>query len=76
MTVQRDEYKFYFELSRVAENKNKGLLPKTKVDGKEYDSGEYELSCTDDQINVHTDAGKKIDLKVWCDNAHRRYPAS
>lgn len=74
ITVQREKYKFYFELNRGAENK--GLLPKTEVDGKKYDGGEYTLSCTDDRIDVHTDAGKKIDLKDWCKNARKSYPAS
>ncbi len=76
LTVQREKYRFYFELSRGAENRNKGLLPKTEIEGKEYDGGEYTLSCMDDRIDVHTDADKKINLMDWCNNAHKRYLAS
>jgi len=72
MTVTQRDKKFFFEIQKGSENKNKGYLPKTQIAGKKYDEGDYLLSCRDDRIDVHTKK-KKVDLEVWCGHAHERY---
>ena len=65
MTARYKKQTLFFELRQGAENKNRGYLPKTEIRGREYKEGEYDLSCTDDRIDVHTDQGR-VDLKEWC----------
>ncbi len=72
MTVRYKGHEMYFELRKGAENRNRGYLPETKVQGEKYGEGQYDLSCMDDKILVHAQGGR-IDLEEWCNRAASQY---
>jgi len=74
MTAKYKNHELFFELRQGAENKNKGYLPKTMMGATVFDEGKYDLSCTDDRIDVHTEKGK-VDLEKWCACAHTQCQA-
>lgn len=62
--VQSKSENLYFQIFRD-ESKNKGKLPKTKIDNVPFNEGEYSLICIDDEIYYIPENAKRISLKEW-----------
>ena len=67
LTAEKKGEKYSFQLHRDSK-KNRGYLPKTKINGKEYKEAEYPLICIDDKIYHITSKGQKISFDEWFQN--------
>jgi len=67
IVVKSENETLYFHLFRD-EEKNKGKLPATTINGVTYPAKEYKLICIDDEIYHIPQNAIKISLKEWFDN--------